>query len=197
MATYDSEPLGVGCGSVNGDVLDMLETCSAIVGNENSMKGMKYVGRLANYHSIGTRRLLRGSPEQEQTPREEEHHQSEQRELQDYCWNTGLDAGQRTACCMFGANAYSYCASSPTDETRRLADTTRIAEDIPSRRLELNETVMGLITERCTMAFQKLAEDYATPPKNISHCLGSSDEVFCESIQIFVGKAHRHNATSP
>jgi len=64
------------------------------------------------------------------------------------------------------------------------------------RRLIIDEDDMASITENCTAAFKILAEEYETPAKNMSHCIGSSKEVYCESIQVFVGAAHAHHNIS-
>ena len=178
MAAEDSNPLGVGCGSVNQKVLNMLDSCSEPDGNIQGWK-MKYVGRLVDYTKTSIR-LLR-SRERRQTPREE--HQSE-RELTScgYCCDSHLNAGERMACCLYGGNQHSYCGS-PTG-SRRLADTNKTVEEIgiSETPLLLEEADMATITKQCTKDFKDLAKEYARAgyPK----CIGSFNDVFCQTVQV-------------
>jgi hypothetical protein len=185
MAAPDSIPEDKnGCDNVNRDVLQMLEHCSAPTGGVVGYREMKFVGRLHGY-TPPTRRLLR-SGEQRQIPRE----QSERR--LSVCQSTELSAGERMACCMYSGDAYSYCGS-PTGGRRVLTDTKNeigISEtplDDAIRRLQEEEEDLLAITQQCTTAFKALAWEYAL--QNLTHCIGSSADVFCESIQVSVGLA--------
>jgi hypothetical protein len=188
MAAPDSIPEDEnGCDNVNRDVLQMLEHCSAPTGGVVGYREMKFVGRLHGY-TPPTRRLLR-SGEQRQIPRE----QSERR--LSVCQSTELSAGERMACCMYSGDIYSYCGS-PTGNRRVLADTKKkIAEEIGTSKTPSDDVIRSLqdeadmlhITQECTTAFRGLAVEYAL--QNLTHCLGSSADVFCESIQVSVGLA--------
>jgi hypothetical protein len=112
MGAEDSNPLGMGCHSVNQDVLHMLDYCSAP--SDDNIQGwkMKYVGRLVDYTKPTSTRLLRSREEHQlQNHRRE---QSEERDLKSscgYCCHTGLSAGGRMACCLYGGNQYSLWIS--------------------------------------------------------------------------------------
>ena len=88
-----------------------------------------------------------------------------------------------------------------TDTEDKIAEDIGISEtplEAAARRHLIDEDGMALITENCTAAFKSLGEEYESPAKNMSHCLGSSEKVYCESIQVFVGAAHaHHNVTGP
>lgn len=188
MAAEDSNPLGMGCHSVNQDVLHMLDYCSAP--SDDNIQGwkIKYVGRLVDYTKPTSTRLLRSREEHQlQNHRRE---QSEERDLKSscgYCCHTGLSAGGRMACCLYGGNQYSYCGS-PTGD-RRLASTKNIiAEEIDTSETPLDATIMleadmAAITKQCTKDFKNLAKEYAH--NSFPHCIGSFQNVFCQTVQVF------------
>ena len=81
-----------------------------------------------------------------------------------YCEGTSLNGGDRMMCCMLGDNHYSYCGS-PTGN-RKLQGSG-----------DYDEAAMAAIAAECTADFKILANENGS-------CFGSSEEVFCETMQI-------------
>ena len=84
----------------------------------------------------------------------------------DYCYQPDLSGGDRMTCCMTGNNGCSYCGS-PTDNRRLQA-------------ASYSEAALAAIAAECTAAFKVLASETEA-------CFGSSEDVFCETIQISIG----------
>ena len=85
----------------------------------------------------------------------------------DYCYNTDLNGGDRMMCCLLGCSQYTYCGS-PTGN-RKLQE-----GDVYS------EAVLAATAAECTEDFKVLASETEA-------CFGSSEDVFCETIQISIG----------
>jgi hypothetical protein len=163
MAAVDSDPLANGCTDVNQRVLALLDNCTD--------SSMQFVGRLQGYIPAPAR-LLR-SREQRQEPPSEQSERELQTDSCGLCCNFDLSAGQRMTCCMYSGNAYSYCGSPMGG--RRLDDVV-IGEAV----LEVDS--MAAIAQECTIEFKALAQEYTDANLN---CIGSVDEVFCHSVQVF------------
>jgi hypothetical protein len=88
------------------------------------------------------------------------------RELQwlAYCNDPNISGGDRMICCMMGAG---YCGS-PTGN-RRLQEGDGYSE-----------TALAAIAAECTEDFKVLANE-------TEGCFGSSEDVFCETIQVLIG----------
>jgi hypothetical protein len=167
MADPDARPEGPECTNVKQEVLDMLSNCTG--------SPMQYVG----IGSEGPPHRLLGSREQEhQTLRGGEVEQSErdqsERDLQliDWACFGRLNAGQRMMCCLLGNNGYSFCGEGRL--YRRLQEDALLEPEVAS------------ITDQCTDNFKALAEEYVDL-QNDGSCLGSPDNVFCETLQVITG----------
>jgi hypothetical protein len=109
---------------------------------------------LAMDHVVPACRL--GSPERRQNSDGES-----KRKLQS-CADTDLNSGNQMMRCM--QDDSFLCCGSPSSGGRRLEDTSEA-------------DTRALHSERCTAAFQALADARATV--GLARCLGPSDEVFC------------------
>ena len=82
------------------------------------------------------------------------------------CYDGDLSGGDRMMCCMMGENGCSYCGS-PTGDRRLQA-------------ASYSEAALAAISAECTEDFKVLASDTEA-------CFGSSEDVFCEAIQVSIG----------